>query len=204
MELILPQTIREPYDEEFPPGTKLAKIKKEKANARLVPGYTVNFTDDYELFTFFSEINVDLPNLWTTFMELAKLLPPKVTGVVNIIDEDPIFSIEKSKSSLLKIYKDYLFELCNDSYLEFGLVYQDDERLIEVFVTSFKFIRFWGQNFTRFKNKMKQLKLTEVKDLNFIDEFPHKLLPLAQFYPEARKPKQILKKIEHEYNFCEN
>jgi hypothetical protein len=55
----------------------------------------------------------------------------------------------------------YQYELSEDAFIHFGLIYNDKETLIEIFVDESKYVTI-----------MKEFGLKEVKGLEFVDEFP--------------------------------
>jgi hypothetical protein len=124
------------------------------------------------LFDFYSEININNDNLWTLFGVLAFTLPEQVSFIINEADEEPVFSPYSNRQELIETLTKYSKELSQDGLIEFGVVYQDEDSLIEVFVKKSKYIQYWGSDYQSFLSIMSEFKLSQIDNLNFIDEFP--------------------------------
>ena len=56
--------------------------------------------------------------------------------------------------------------------LIWGLIYHDNENLTEIYVDESKYLKYWGNNEEKFRNIMNQFNLSEIENLEFIDEYP--------------------------------
>ena len=68
--------------------------------------------------------------------------------------------------------EDYKTELIHDTLLIWGLIYHDNENLTEIYVDESKYLKYWGNNEEKFRNIMNQFNLSEIENLEFIDEYP--------------------------------
>jgi hypothetical protein len=171
--LELPVTIHLARKDEVPNTSEILQNILEGENANIVEGYKILPNTSQELpFTFFSEINIDNCNLWSLFKALLLSLPQQVCFIYGHIDSKPIYSLYKDKFSLLNNIQPYSKELSQDGFLEFGVLFQDEATLNEVFVKKGKYIQFWGTNMESFIRVMNEHSLYEIEDLNFIDEYP--------------------------------
>ncbi len=76
-------------------------------------------------------------------------------------------------------------ELTQDGVIEFSVIYDDENLLIETFVDKTKYIKYWGTDYEAFNNIMLEFSLIKIDDLNFIDEFPLTTVSLTTFIPDA-------------------
>jgi hypothetical protein len=63
-------------------------------------------------------------------------------------------------------------ELTQDGFLEFGVIYHDENKLEEVFVKRAKYIQYWGMKKENFVKIMEDFNLYPIQNFNFIDEYP--------------------------------
>ena len=187
--LELPITLRVPLPNEVPmDDTVLANIKRSET-ANIVEGYTLKLKDDNPEnsnleFEIYSEINIDNSRLWKLFIELTSFLPNEVTLISGHIDDDEInYRNNLDKTQIINLLNKYEKELTSDTFLKFGLVFHSDKQLVEVFVDETKYIKFWGSDRNSFENVLHSFGLTNIENLQFIDEFPkvrHSLITLDE------------------------
>lgn len=106
-------------------------------------------------------------------------MPEEISFIYNHVDSEPNFSPYLSRNKLIEILLKYQKEFSHDGLLEFGAIYQDETVLIEAFVKKYKYLQYWGNNLSTFKNIISEFELNEIKDLNFLDEFPMVTVPLT-------------------------
>ncbi|KOS04982.1 hypothetical protein AM493_02200 [Flavobacterium akiainvivens] len=146
-------------------------LRSEQAN--LVEGYTLHGNTTTELpFAFFSEININNSRLWNLFEALLSGLPHVSCLVYGHIDTEPYYSQYLERPVILEKITEFKDELSLDGFLEFGLLYQDDDKLIEVFIKKAKYIQYWGTDEVFFTKVMADFGLQNIEDINFVDEFP--------------------------------
>ncbi len=196
-----PPTIRLPRPDELPNNPELVERLKERENANIVEGYKLsNNTNHDQPFKFYVEINIDNSRLWELFKALANQLPDNLSCIYNLYEEEAIFSVYKNKNVILKELETYKAELTQDCNLEFGLVYQADGKLEEVFVSDSKFLKVWGNKEIAFRRLMHDFGLNEIPDLNFIDEFPKVVEPLTMFNENAKRTETIIENLNAFFN----
>ena len=199
--LELPITLRVPLPNEVPmDDTLLANIKRSET-ANIVEGYTLKLKDNNPEnsnleFEIYSEINIDNSRLWKLFIELTNFLPNEVTLISGHIDDDEInYRNNLDKTQILNLLNKYEKELTSDTFLKFGLVFHSDKQLVEVFVDETKYIKFWGSDRSSFENVLHSFGLTNIENLQFIDEFPkvrHSLITLDETVFDTDKLLEIL------------
>lgn len=197
--LELPPTIRTARaDEVTTPNEEILKRLKAREEAPIVEGYTLQQNPSAGApFRFFSEINIDNSRLWDLFSALVQILPAEVCLLYgHIDDEQPAYGRYLPKEDLLASLHTYRLELTQDGFLEFGVIYQDEEQLQEVFVKKAKYLQFWGVNEAPFRQVMQAFGLTEIEGLSFIDDFPLATEPLVAHRPEARDTEAVLKALQ--------
>lgn len=128
------------------------------------------------------------------------LMQGSAHGLIGLKQEDPSYSDSIDIKTILKIFEPYKFELLNDGFLEFGIIKSDSKTLNEVFVTSFKYIRVWTNDINTLTATLKQLKINEIPNLQFIDDFPIDSYALkADKEKGIRHYTEIIENIENEF-----
>jgi hypothetical protein len=184
---------------EFPITLRLASLDDLSANshlvarleqaktANIVPGYVVvdktgKQEGEQELpFKFYAQINVNNTELWELIQTLSNALPKVAALIFNDIDSGPNYGKYLDKYEILMDLTPYKKELIEDTFLEWGLIYQDKNRLIEIFISGTKYVKFWGVDKEEFHRLMEQVNLSEIEDLEFIDEYPRVREQLLSF-----------------------
>jgi len=196
--LLLPVTVRTAKKSEIPLTEDLMERLRLREQALLVEGFSFFDTRDAALsYHFFSEINIDNPNLWLLFKRLTMMLPEEVCLIFQHIDNEPSYSQYLDKFEILNKLDEYQQELSMDGYMEFGLMFQDDDCLVEIFVKRTKYIQFWGKNEALFRKAMQDLALTEIPGINFIDEYPLVTEALSLHHPELMNTSDLLKALAY-------
>ena len=176
--LVLPKTIRFPEENEVPMNSSVLERLRESKNANIVPGYVFKLKDDnpdnIDLpFEFYAEINIDNPQLWSLIITLSEeTLPENCALIFGYIDSEINYGFYENKFEILKYLEDYKTELIHDTLLIWGLIYHDNENLTEIYVDESKYLKYWGNNEEKFRNIMNQFNLSEIENLEFIDEYP--------------------------------
>jgi len=176
--LVLPKTIRFPEENEVPMNSSVLERLRESKNANIVPDYVFKLKDDnpdnIDLpFEFYAEINIDNPQLWSLIITLSEeTLPENCALIFGYIDSEINYGFYENKFEILKYLEDYKTELIHDTLLIWGLIYHDNENLTEIYVDESKYLKYWGNNEEKFRNIMNQFNLSEIENLEFIDEYP--------------------------------
>jgi hypothetical protein len=117
--------------------------------ANIVQGYTFKLNENNSEnesigFDFFAEINIDNSNLWNLILALSKTLPEVAAVLFGHIDFDLNYGNYDEKDKFWKFINQYKKELTQDAFINFGLIYNDDESLVEIFIDESKYIKYWG------------------------------------------------------------
>lgn len=191
--LLLAPTIRTATEQEIPKRKSLLERLELRQHALVVEGFVLKPVPSAEVCSnFFSEINIDNHRLWCLFKSLMMVLPEQVSLIYHHIDDDAAYSPYMDKFEMLNHLDPYQRELSMDGFLEFGLIFQDDDRLIEIFVKKAKYIQFWGMDEASFRKIMEAFDLFEIEGLNFIDEFPLVTDALNLHHPDLVQTRRLL------------
>lgn len=202
--LQLPPTIRTARLDEVPARSDLIDRIASRQTANIVEGFTLRENPSVDSpFKFFADINVDNQNLWALFTSLLLQLPEKICLIYGHIDDDPSYSPYLDKYEIVNKLEPYKIELCNDGFLEFGVLHHQETYLEEVFIKKSKFIQYWGMDEARFRRTMIQYDIYEVEGLNFIDEYPLVTEALRLHYPDAIETREILNQLEVSLRLCD-
>lgn len=196
----LPLGISIPEFDEFPNEHDAELINKKRNEANIVEGFKVREICN-ENYTHFVEINVNVDDIWSLFVELSNNLIGDVAyGVIGFKDDEPILSEFTKKQNILDIFNDYKFELMNDGFIQFGIAHTDDFSFNEIHISNFKYFQIWTSNIEVLKMILDKFGLEE-KDINFIDEFPVVSKALqADEIKGVRHYSQVLSEIEKSFN----
>lgn len=199
--LEIPITIRLPRPDEMPERQDLEQLLAKRKTANIVEGYRITYNTTPQLpFDFLAEININNSRLWDLFLALCEAFPDQVTIQYGRSDEEPILSALFSKQSILDELAFMKQELVMDGSLVLGLLSHTRQELIEIIVTESKYIKFWGTNKRLFNDVMTAFGLKEVAGLEFIDEYPKVTEPLRRFNPAARRPEDVIWKLDKLYS----
>ena len=89
--------------------------------------------------------------------------------------------------------------MTQDGFLEFGIIYEGRNLLVETFVDKTKYIKYWGTDYETFKNIMLELNLNQIDDLKFIDEYPLTTEVLTLFVPNAISTSALIEHFNIEF-----
>ncbi|WP_375182235.1 hypothetical protein [Chryseobacterium sp.] len=199
-----PKTIRFLNEDEIPNNPSILKRWEESKTANIVQGYTFKLKENNSEnesigFDFFAEINIDNSNLWNLIVALSKTLPEVAAVLFGHIDFDLNYGNYEEKDSILKFINQYKKELTQDAFINFGLIYNDDENLVEIFIDESKYIKYWGVDEELFRKIMNDFKLEEIENLEFIDEYPKVREALTRFDENAIDSNLLIEKLSEKY-----
>ena len=202
--LEFPKTIRFLNEDESPNNPSILKRWEESKTANIVQGYTFKLKENNSEnesigFDFFAEINIDNSNLWNLIVALSKTLPEVAAVLFGHIDFDLNYGNYEEKDSILKFINQYKKELTQDAFINFGLIYNDDENLVEIFIDESKYIKYWGVDEELFRKIMNDFKLEEIENLEFIDEYPKVREALTRFDENAIDSNLLIEKLSEKY-----
>lgn len=196
-----PPTIRVPQLDELPNRPDVLERLKARERANIVEGYNLTENSTHNLpFKFYAEINIDNSRLWDLFKALAHQMPSILSCIYNLYEEEAIFGEYKDKETILTKLENYRTELTQDCHLEFGLIFQSDDKLEEIFVAESKFLKVWSNNEIQFRQLMNDFCLKEISNLNFVDEFPKVVEPLTMFNEKAKSTEMIMEEFNDFFN----
>lgn len=188
-----PPTLKLAKSYEVPKRVELLERINQGQRANIVEGFTIQYNEKGQLpFAFYAEINVDNSRFWGLFLALSQTLPDMVSCLYGWHDEEPIFNEYAAKPEVLEQLQKFELELTQDCNLEFGLIYQTEEALIELFADNSKYFKFWGTDEAEFRQIISSFSITEVADLNFFDEFPKVVVPLTTINKNAIPTEDII------------
>jgi hypothetical protein len=171
--LELPKTIRTARIDELPVTKDNLEWIEESKTAKIVEGFVLKPNDTEELpFDFFCEINVDNQKLWKLFKDFLVTFPDEISFIFNHIDSDPIYTKYDDKFKILNEIEKFATELTQDGFLEWGIIYHDENILKEVFIKKPKYLQFWGVDKSEFLRIMEKNSINEIEEMKFIDEYP--------------------------------
>ncbi|RWY52307.1 hypothetical protein [Mucilaginibacter gilvus] len=199
--LKLAPTISTPELRDVPQTQDVLDMLERRKSANIVEGYKISGrTDPNDLFSFFSEINIDNEKLWSLVKALIIDFPEEVALIYQYIDdEEPKYGEYVDKFSLINYLENYEKEVVQDGFLHFGIINNTETELQEVFVHRTKYIQYWGIDEVKFEETMKGFELYRKENLNFIDEYPVQTKVLSVINPEVTNTQDLLDLFESRY-----
>ncbi|MHB1922115.1 MAG: hypothetical protein ACYCOO_07745 [Chitinophagaceae bacterium] len=198
--LELPPTLRFPLPHELSHRTDLereldpAHSPGWREGYRLIPNKTLQLP-----FKFSAEININNSRLWKLVLALSDHLPEQICCEYGLEDEQGRTTGYFPKSWVIQSLSLFQDELTQDGSLWFSLLSLSREALIEIKVTSTKYLQCSLNNSRTFIQGMEEFKLPERKDLVVRDEFPLIVEPLKLFLPDSRSPQVILSLLDRTF-----
>jgi hypothetical protein len=195
--LELPKTIRFLNKDEIPNNPSALQRWEECKTANIVQGYTLKYNKDNpenELmgFKFYAEINIDNSNLWNLILALSETLPDIAALLFGHIDFDLNYGNYEDRKGVVEFITKYKNELAQDAFINIGLIYNDDESLVEIFIDESKYVKYWGIDEFFFRTLMNDFGLQEFENLEFIDEYPKVREVLTRFDENAVDSKKLI------------
>lgn len=202
--LKLPKTLRIPKENEVPMNSSVLERLRASTNANIVPGYTIKFKDDNPdnidlAFKFYAEINVDNPKLWDLIITLSSTIPENCALIFGHSDFEINYGDYQCKTNILDFLKKYKIELTQDTFLNWGLIYHDEENLTEIYIDESKFIKYWGNDEIEFRKIMSDYNLNEIENLEFIDEYPKVRDNINLHFVNIIETNQLIETLKKEY-----
>ena len=200
----LPETLRAPRIDEVPMNSSVKERLEKLESANIVEGYKLLSNDENEErkknpFNFYAEINIDNSRLWDLIINLSEELPDVASLIFGHIETEPFYGEYQNRKELLKELKDYQNELIKDTFVEWGIIYNDENSLIEIFISESKYIKFWGVNKNSFQQIMSEFNLQEIENIEFVDEYPKVREPLTLFDKTALSSEKLINLLIKKY-----
>lgn len=198
--LKLPITIRTAKREEVPQVSEDFDFEERASSAKIIEGYTIQYPQSNSLYKFSAEINVDTDRLFNLVKELVLNIQSETVALIYYhSDYDPKYGEYVDKYELINFLENYRYELVNDAFFEFGIIYNSVSVLEEVFVSKYKYIQYWGGNEQVFRETLTKYDLFEVCDLEFIDYYPVVRNILARYKSNITETLDLVKIFEKIY-----
>lgn len=179
--LIFPKGIRFPESIEIPNSkSEKSEMLEKIRTANIEQGFVISEPLEDSIFKFYAEANIDADKIWDVFRNLCEnLLPEEVMPIIGE-DDDEILHNGKydNKAKLLSLFEEYEFYLANDCFIQFGLGFESETELTEIFVTPTKHFQIWLNDSDKLRQLMKKFNIPEFEKLQFIDEFPRVTIAL--------------------------
>lgn len=126
-------------------------------------------------------------------------LPEVVAPLFGMSDCEVTYGQYFDKIDVVEFLSKFKRELTQDSFMEFGLLYHDEESLVEVFIADSKYIKFWGSDSVLFQKIMRDFDLNEIENLEFIDEYPKVREPLHLFTEDITDTRELINILTQEF-----
>ncbi|QNR25126.1 hypothetical protein [Croceimicrobium hydrocarbonivorans] len=197
--LELPPTVRIPREDETPPDKSVRERLKKYTTANIVEGYSLSKnlkTSDSPLFDFYAEINVNNSRLWNLVSNLASLFPENLSLIFGYDSDHLFYGNYREKHSILTEIEPFKRELVQDGFMEWGLIYHDENRLVEIFVKGPKYLQCWGDNLQAFLEIIETFGLNEIPNLEFIDEYPKVIESLWHMDNSVYQTSELIEKLK--------
>jgi len=172
------KTLRPARFDDVPKNSSTFERLKQIECAKIIEGYTFQLKNkDNEghkniPFNFYSEVNINNSKLWNLVLALTEMLPDVSALIIGHSDSELNYGNYINKSELIEKLEVYKTELISDTFMEWGLIFQDTESLTEIFVSDSKYLKIWGVDVYSFRKIMSNFNLFQIDDLEFIDEYP--------------------------------
>ena len=129
-------------------------------------------------------------------MSLFSLFPDNISLIIVYSDCELNYCKYKSRNKIFDDLIKYKKELTEDAFLEWGIIYNTDTVLIELFITESKYIKFWGIDDDKFKNVLTKFGLKQIDNLEFIDEYPKIREPLTSFQSSVMNTNELIEELK--------
>jgi hypothetical protein len=178
--LVFPDGVRLARLDELP-GPEPARIEASERikSANICPGFCAKSSDDAR-FSIYAEANVDAPHIWNVFVSLSKtLLGDNSSLLIGNIDEQLSSVGPFLTSSLLELLGPHRYQLTNDGLIQFGLIDERHESIVEILLTPTKHFMVWANDENALRTAFTRHGVGEVAKLRFLDEFPRTIESLS-------------------------
>jgi hypothetical protein len=150
-------------------------------------------------FNFYAEVNIDNSKLWELLISLSKELPDVASLIFGYEGEEPSYGDYLDKNELLIDLVEFKKEIVQDTFIDIGLIYSDEERLIEIYIPESKYVKFWGVDEESFRQIMYDFNLREIDNIEFVDEYPKVREPLTLFDKKAIPTDELIERLTEKY-----
>src|SRR5690606_33733922 len=191
------KSIKFAESEDAPKSKEIQDRIEQRKKATFTEGFVLRDVEaDNSSFSFYAEINVDNSRFWDVFFDLSKALPEVCACIFAYESHEPIYGDYIEKENILDVLSQYKKELTEDCFLEFGLIFNTDTELVEVYVPRAKYFQFWGNDKIEFLMIMSKNNLFEFEEMSFVDEFPKVVYALKYVDENARTTGEVINALE--------
>lgn len=95
--------------------------------------------------------------------------------------------------------KEFEKELIEDYFLEFGLIFNTDTELTEIYILNSNYIQIWGNDKTSFVQIIEKNGIQQKEHLNIRDEFPKVRTVLTQLNLQAKSTNHIIDALRNKF-----
>ena len=178
--LVVADGVRLATPDELPgPSDRRDELRAKIEAASINAGFTLKAARD-PLFRYYAEINVNAPDIWDLFCDLARgVLGESAVLLMSFKDDEPRSIAEASVADILEALSVHAEQLTHDGYVQFGILTQAESELNEVFVTPTKHFRVWFNAERPFASIMTKHGLERAERLSFLDQYPRVTTRLA-------------------------
>ncbi len=179
--LVFPDGVRLARLDELPgPELTRAKAWESIQSAAICPGFRANPSGDPR-FSTYAEANVDAPEIWGVFVALCEALIRDVACLLIGNIDDELSNVGPfSTTSLLRLLEAHRYQLANDGSVQFGLIEEREESIVEILVTPTKHFKVWTSDERALRTAFARHGIAEVTELQFLDQFPRTTESLGQ------------------------
>ncbi len=197
--LILPISIVQPELEEANTNDSTLIYIEERKSVSLEQGFLFYENEDFEIdrYKFYSEINVDNPELWNLSKRLIRNFKNEVYLVYHISGDSVIYGEKFSVVSTLKKLDKIESDILNNCSVNIGVV-QDSKAFNELFIDESKYLRYWGNNESFFRTIMSEFNIAEKKKMNFVDEYPRTIYDWSYLNEDAMTNEALIDYLKQE------
>lgn len=170
----LPKGMKILRDNEYPKGYNIEEVDRKRDIANNIEGYTLKLETGRK-WDFSACININIDNFWNVFCELCNsiFVRNKARGMIGYKATETVIGKELDINEIISIFfNEYRYVLLNNGYIEFGIAdFRKATFFCEIFfINNFKTIFIWSNELDTFINIMNNSNLTEIEDLQFINE----------------------------------
>lgn len=192
--LEFPPTLRPAEREEIPNRESFITRLEEMQHAQLVPGYRLEFAEEEGVAgaSFLAEINCNASQLWELIKDLTETMPAVLSFYFGLENMEMTPGSYLDREALLEDLQPYKTEICQDTFIECGFLFHNNEEYHELYINRFKYLKFRGPDPKAFSAVMEQYNLPSLDQLDFIDAYPRIRQPLTKIDEAAIESDQLI------------
>ena len=192
--LEFPPTLRPAEREEIPNRESFITRLEEMQHAQLVPGYKLEYAEEDETagIGFIAEINCNASQLWALICDLTETMPAVLSFYFGLEHMEMTPGSYLDREALLEDLQPYQTEICQDTFIECGFLFHNNEEYHELYINRFKYLKYRGPVAEAFRAVMERHQLPAQDQLDFIDAYPRIRQPLTKLNETTIESDQLL------------